>query len=129
MILKVVQVHKFHQKNQGRYLKIFNLYYLMSIDNYLISDILGFIGIFFLSIRFFPPIIYEIMYIKKEYNSINAYFIVIEMASAFTMMMAAIFIWALPFIFANLFSLIFCIVLVIIHYIIKPFCVSKSDKK
>ena len=100
----------------------------MSIDNYLISDILGFIGIFFLSIRFFPPIIYEIMYIKREYNSINAYFIVIEMASAFTMMMA-VFIWAIPFIFANLFSLIFCIALVIIHYIIKPFCMSKSDKK
>ena len=34
-------------------------------DTIYISDILGFIGIFFLSVRFIPPIVSEIWFIRK----------------------------------------------------------------
>lgn len=96
------------------------------MDLYLISDILGFIGIFFLSIRFFPPIYYEIVYIRKrEYNSINLYFVIIEFIAATSMMSAAILVQALPFILANAFSLLFYSILICIHYVIKPFCINK----
>ena len=97
------------------------------IDTLFISDILGFIGIFFLSIRFFPPIFLEIVHIRdKDYNTINLYFIIIEVIAATCMMSAAILTGALPFILANLFSLFFYAILVIEHYIIKPFCVKKE---
>ena len=100
--------------------------YNMLPDLLYISDILGFIGIFFLSIRFLPPIFYEIFYIKKkEYNSINLYFVIIESIAATAMMSAAMLRSALPFILANLFSLIFYAILVIIHYCIKPCCIKK----
>ena len=90
-----------------------------------ISDVLGFVGIFFLSIRFLPPIFYEIIYIrKKEYNSINLYFVIIETMAATALMSAALLRNALPFILANLFSLIFYAILIIIHYCIKPFCIT-----
>tara|TARA_B100000902_G_scaffold244591_1_gene231573 strand:- start:330 stop:626 length:297 start_codon:yes stop_codon:yes gene_type:complete len=92
-----------------------------------ISDILGFIGIFFLSIRFFPPIVLEMVHIRKNnYNTINLYFVIIEVIAATAMMSAAILVGALPFILANLFSLFFYAVLVVEHYIIKPFCVKKE---
>ena len=93
-----------------------------------ISDILGFIGIFFLTIRFLPPIIYEIIYIRKrEYNSINAFFIIIEVIAATSLMSAAILRNALPFILANLLSLIFYAILVIIHYCIKPLFIVREN--
>ena len=97
------------------------------VDTLLLSDILGFIGIFFLSIRFFPPIVLEIVHIKdRGYNTINLYFVIIEVVAATCMMSAAILTGALPFILANLFSLFFYAVLVIEHYVIKPFCVKKE---
>ena len=97
------------------------------IDTLFISDIIGFIGIFFLSIRFFPPIVLEIVHIRKKgYNTINLYFVIIEVIAATCMMSAAILTGALPFILANLFSLFFYAVLVIEHYVIKPFCVKKE---
>ena len=97
------------------------------VDILLLSDILGFIGIFFLSIRFFPPIVLEMVHIRKRgYNTINLYFVIIEVIASTAMMSAAILVGALPFILANLFSLIFYAVLVIEHYIIKPFCVKKE---
>lgn len=93
-----------------------------------ISDILGFIGIFFLTIRFLPPIIYEIIYIRKrEYNSINTFFIIIEVIAATSLMSAAILRNALPFILANLLSLIFYAILVIIHYCIKPIFIVREN--
>ena len=92
-----------------------------------ISDILGFIGIFFLTIRFIPPIIYEIRYIRKcDYNSINLYFIIIETIASASLMSAAILRAALPFILANLLSLIFYAILLIIHYMIKPFFIVRQ---
>ena len=97
------------------------------VDTLFISDIIGFIGIFFLSIRFFPPIVLEIVHIRKKgYNTINLYFVIIEVIAATCMMSAAILTGALPFILANLFSLFFYAVLVIEHYVIKPFCVKKE---
>ena len=95
-------------------------------DTIYISDILGFIGIFFLSVRFIPPIVSEIWFIRKrEYNSINLYFIIIETIAASSLMTAAILREALPFILANLLSLIFYAILLIIHYIIKPCLVKR----
>ncbi len=92
-----------------------------------ISDLLGFIGIFFLTIRFIPPIVYEIKYMrKKDYNSINLYFVIIESIAATSLMSAAMLRNALPFILANLFSLIFYAILIMIHYCIKPFFIVRQ---
>ena len=95
----------------------------------LFSDILGFCGIFFLTVRFIPALYAEIKYIRnKDYQAINLYFIIIEVLAATCMMSAALLVQALPFILANLFSLIFYFVIILVHYCIKPFLVKQENK-
>ena len=102
----------------------------MYISLELLSDIFGFFGIFFLTIRFIPAIIAEIRLIRDpNYQAINLYFIIIEVFAATFMMLAAILVGALPFILANLFSLIFYFILITIHYCIKPCLIIKNENK
>ena len=95
----------------------------------IVSDILGFCGIFFLTVRFIPALYAELKYIRnRDYQAINLYFIIIEVLAATCMMSAALLVQALPFILANLFSLIFYFVIILVHYGIKP-CLVKQENK
>ena len=93
------------------------------------ENILGYIGLVFLTLRFVPPILLEIKYIrKKDYRTIHPIFILLESIASIFLLISAVISGLYPFILTNLIALLFYIILISIHYGIKCCFVSHTSE-
>ena len=83
------------------------------IYNMIVAEVLGFVGATFLSIRFIP-VIFKI--VNNDNEEFNLSFCILEMISCILLGISAYMYRALPFIICNSISLLFSLVIIIIHF-------------
>ena len=83
-----------------------------------LSDIIGYIGVIFLIIRFIPPIISEIKNIRNTtFKTLDVWFIGLETMASIFLLTSAIIFNVYPFIIANGCSILFYIIILCIQCI------------